>query len=103
MLGSACFCWFSSREQLLQWHVVEASFGLPLPAWSERDLLLQTLPECSFWKNLPAEGWFPSLVACALPRHMGQFFNCFYLVLRRLVRRSYLKELCRDQKAQGKQ
>lgn len=73
MPGAACFCWFSPREQLPQWCAVEASFCLLPPAWSERDPLLQMFPESSFWKNLPTEVWFPSLMACALPRNVGQF------------------------------
>lgn len=34
-------------------------------------------PESSFWKNLPTEVWFPSLMACALPHNVGQFLELF--------------------------
>lgn len=73
LLGVACFGWFSPREQLLQWCMVEASFCLLLPAQSECDPILQTLPESSFRNNLPTEGWLPSLMACAPTRNVGQF------------------------------
>lgn len=62
MLGAACFCWFSPREKLLQQCVLEARFCLPLPAWSKHHPLLKMFPESSFWKNLPTEVWFPSLM-----------------------------------------
>jgi len=77
ILGAAGFCWFFPREQLLKWHMAEASFCLLLPAWSERDLLLQMFPESSFWNVMGDSS-----------------FSCFYLVLRRPVRSSCLEELC---------
>lgn len=62
MLGTVCFCWFSSKEELL----LESSFCLPLPTWKEGDLSCKH-SQSFFWKILPAEGQIHSLMPCALP------------------------------------
>lgn len=70
------------------------SFSLPLPAQSERELLLQTFPKSSFWKNLPTKGRFPSVVACVLPCNAGQSLWLFLSGAEEISESSCLKELC---------